>query len=107
MIREFLRQYRILLISLLVVLAGLHLVSSSIDDPKNAGFFGRLIFTAYEPIYKVVNYPFAKASAALSNITSITTIHQEKAKRQAGLKRSLLFYKRASQNPDRGEKNYR
>lgn len=80
MIRDFIKQYRILLISLVLVLAGLHMFSSSIDDPKNTGFFGRLILTIYEPIYKVINYPFSKASGAFSNFTSIATLRQENEK---------------------------
>ena len=75
--REFLRQYRALLISLALVLAGLHIISSSIDDKTNAGFFGRLVLTIYEPIYKVINFPFGKVGGAVSNYTSVSTIRQE------------------------------
>lgn len=80
MMRQFLKQYRVLLISLVLVLVGLHLVSSSIDDPKNAGFFGRMILTIYEPIYKTISYPFSKADSAMSNLTSITSMRAENAK---------------------------
>ena len=78
--RQFLKQYKVLLISLVLVLAGLHLVSSSIDDPKNAGFFGRLVLTVYEPIYKFISFPFSKADNAMSNLTSITSMRQQNAK---------------------------
>ena len=79
MIRQLLKQYRILLIALVLFLVGLHLVSSNIDDPKNTGFFGRMILTIYEPIYKLINYPFFKASNAVGGLTSLTTLREEKA----------------------------
>lgn len=72
MIRDFIRQYRTLLIAVTLVLVGLHLVSSSIDDPKNAGFFGRMVLTIYEPIYKMMNYPFAKAGGMVTSVVSLS-----------------------------------
>lgn len=75
--REFFKQYKTLLISLVLVLVGLHMVSSSIDDKQNAGFFGRMVLTIYEPIYKVINYPFGKVGGAVSNFTSISSMKEE------------------------------
>jgi rod shape-determining protein MreC len=80
MLMQFFKQYRVLLISLILVLAGLHLISSSIDDPENAGFFARMVYTIYEPIYKVTSLPFQKAGSAMSNLSSIATLREQNAK---------------------------
>ena len=77
---NFLKQYKVLLTALVLVLLGLHLVSSSIDDPKNAGFFARMVYTIYEPIYKVISYPFAKIGGTVTNLAHISTLTEENRK---------------------------
>jgi rod shape-determining protein MreC len=74
MMRQFLSQYKALLLALLLILIGLHLFSSSVDEPENLGFVGRMVLTIYEPIYKIIQFPFTKASGAVSSFTSVGAI---------------------------------
>lgn len=59
---RFIAQHRVLLLALLLVLIGLHLLSTGLRRQADVGFFGKAVLVVYTPIYKVLSWPFAKVA---------------------------------------------
>jgi rod shape-determining protein MreC len=63
---RFIAQHRVLFLVLLLVLLGLHLLSTGLKHKTDLGFFGRVTLAVYSPIYQVLSWPFARLADGLS-----------------------------------------
>ena len=89
---HFLSQHRVLLLVLLLVLIGLHLLSSGLKHKTNLGFVGKSVLFVYTPIYKVLSWPFQKAAWLASNYLYLVEVKDlnGRLRKQNGLLKGQL-----------------
>jgi rod shape-determining protein MreC len=75
--REFLSRYKIALLVLVLVLAGLQLAYSSLNKDDGTGRIGRFIITVYMPVHQVVAWPFAKILGVFDRYVFLVRLRNE------------------------------
>lgn len=73
---HFIRQHRLLLLILLLVLISLHLLSSGLRKQSDVSFVGKVILTVYTPIYSVLSWPFVNISSGLSHYLYLVEVKE-------------------------------
>ncbi|MDP8222286.1 MAG: rod shape-determining protein MreC [Candidatus Lernaella stagnicola] len=89
---RFLGQHRVLLLILLLVLIGLHLLSSGLRQQTELSLVGKIILTVYTPIYKVLSWPFVKIANGIGHYLYLVNVKEtnEKLRHQNAVLRGNL-----------------
>lgn len=75
--KEFLKQYRLLLLGIALSLLGLHWASSALNRGEDTGRVGRVVISVYTPIHHVVSWPFQKIGGVFHRYIWLVGIGRE------------------------------
>ncbi|MCC6159569.1 MAG: rod shape-determining protein MreC [Deltaproteobacteria bacterium] len=75
--RDFFRQYRVLLALIALILLGLHIASSALNRGEETGPVGRVVLAIYSPIHRVVSWPFTKTSSIFHRYFALVGLRAE------------------------------
>ncbi len=75
--RDFFRQYRVLLALIALILLGLHIASSALSRGEETGPVGRVVLAIYSPIHRVVSWPLTKTSTIFHRYFALVGLRAE------------------------------
>jgi rod shape-determining protein MreC len=78
--RGLLTNYKYLLLGIALVLLGLHLASSSLNQGADTGKTGRFIMQVYAPIHSTVSWPFARTADLMGRYLLLMDLKEENRK---------------------------
>lgn len=80
---RFIAQHRVLLLILVLVLVGLHLLSTGLKKQTELTFFGKVVLTVYNPLYKFFSWPFRKVKDLFNDYLFLVHVKRHNAELEA------------------------
>ena len=90
---RFLKHHRVLLLILLLVLIGLHLLSTGLRQETELSQVGKGILVVYTPIYKMLSWPFVKVANGIGHylyLVKVKEINKNLRQQNAVLRGNLV-----------------
>jgi len=80
---RFIAQHRVLLLILVLVLIGLHLLSSGLKKQTELTLFGKAVLVVYNPLYQFFSWPFRKVKNVFNDYLFLVHVKRHNAELEA------------------------